>query len=113
MQISMGFILLSKLKNRFDDFYAEYGCYLWTVFIIQALSLLILVITQALLILDDSIYDFFIVETNDVTFCICSIIYHIVAHITTMLTQLSCLMFGWIRYRKDAKKRKTQQLTEE
>ena len=86
MQITLGFTLLSKLKNRFDDFYAEYGCYLWTVFIIQALSLLIFAITQALVYLDISIYDFIMEELNDVNYCICAIIYNIVANITTMLT---------------------------
>ena len=105
MQISMSFILLSKLKNKFDDFYAEYGCYLWTVFIIQALSLLILATTQALLFIDDSIYSLTdqMIDKNPVTFCIYTIIYNIVTWISAMLTQLSCLVFGWIRYRKDAK----------
>ena len=32
--------LLIKLRVRFDDFYAEYGCFLWTIFTIQALSMI-------------------------------------------------------------------------
>ena len=39
--IIMSFILMCKLRNRFYDFYDEYGCLLRTIFIIQALSLLI------------------------------------------------------------------------
>ena len=76
MQISMGFVLLSKLKNRFDDFYAEFGCYLWTVVIIQALSLLILTTANALIYLDDAVKEFIydIEDKNPVTFEICKII---------------------------------------
>ena len=49
MQISTSIILLSKLKNRFDDFYAEYGCFLWTIIITQALSLIVLTTSESLL----------------------------------------------------------------
>ena len=37
----MSVIMMGLLKSRFDDFYAEYGCFLWTIVIIQILSMLI------------------------------------------------------------------------
>ena len=40
-KISMNLLMLRLLKNQFDDFYAEYGCFLKTVVTVQALSLLI------------------------------------------------------------------------
>ena len=39
-QISMSVLMMRLLKSQFDDFYAEYGCFLWTVVTVQALSLL-------------------------------------------------------------------------
>ena len=32
--------LMVKLKVRFEDFYKDYGCFLWAVFATQALSLI-------------------------------------------------------------------------
>ena len=40
--IPMSFLLMFILRIRFENFYDEYGCLLWTIFIIQALSLLIM-----------------------------------------------------------------------
>ena len=34
-------LMMCKLRKEFDDFFAEYGCFLWTVVTVQALSLLI------------------------------------------------------------------------
>ena len=63
MLIIMSFILMRKLRNLFDDFYAEYGCLLWTNLIIQALSLLIMaavisLFTIAFYDLDKAVHDF-------------------------------------------------------
>ena len=57
--ISMSFVLMFKLKHRFDDFYGEYGCYLWTIVTIQALSLIVLTTTTALFEFNDAVNDFF------------------------------------------------------
>ena len=38
--IGLSLSLMVKLKVRFEDFYKDYGCFLWTVFAIQALSLI-------------------------------------------------------------------------
>ena len=94
---------MNKLKNKFDDFYAEYGCYLWTIVTIQALSLLFLTTIDAIYNIVDAVNDLFDYEMGDVPYCICVVIYHIVVWIPAMLTQLSCLIFGWIRYRRDSK----------
>ena len=40
-QISMSLLMMRLLRDQFDDFYAEYGCFLWTVVTIQAISLTI------------------------------------------------------------------------
>ena len=67
MLVFMSFLLMCKLKIRFDKFYVEYGCYLWTTVIIQALSLLIATTADALLVYSKDftygIYD----RSNDVT----------------------------------------------
>ena len=41
MIILMSVSLMCKLRIRFEDFYAEYGCFLWVVFTLQALSMII------------------------------------------------------------------------
>ena len=41
MVILMSVSLMCKLRIRFEDFYAEYGCFLWVFFTIQALSMII------------------------------------------------------------------------
>ena len=91
---------MRKLKHRFDDFYGEYGCYLWTIVTIQALSLIVLTTTQAILLTNETVYHFFYVELDGVSYLIFWVIYDIVAIIVPMMTQLSCLIFGWIRYRR-------------
>ena len=97
--IFMSLSLMCKLRIRFDDFYAEYGCILWIVFIIQALSMLILSICKGLIIYNDAIRE----STNDISeklFWTFTVIYNIVTFIVPLLTQLSCLIFGWIRHRR-------------
>ena len=90
---------MRKLKHRFDDFYGEYGCYLWTIVTIQALSLIITTTTQAILFYNEAVYDYFN-EFYGVTYVIFWLIYKIDTFIVPMMTQLSCLIFGWIRYRR-------------
>ena len=41
MMILMGLSLILKVKHRYEDFYADYKCYLWTVSTIQALAMVI------------------------------------------------------------------------
>ena len=50
---------MCKLKIRFEDFYREYGCFLWTVVIIQAISLLIKTTTGILHAYNAAVKDFF------------------------------------------------------
>ena len=91
--------MMCKLRVRFGDFYIEYGCFLKTVVIVQAISLIIQTPTNILLYFDDSLYKFYR-ESNGVTKIILAIIYNIVTFIVPILTQLSCLIFGWIRLRR-------------
>ena len=41
MIILMSVSVMFKLRLRFEDFYKEYGCFLWIVFSIQASSMII------------------------------------------------------------------------
>ena len=40
--------MMRKLRNRFHGLYTDYGCKLWTIYIVQAISLLLLSITSIL-----------------------------------------------------------------
>ena len=102
MLVSLSLTMMRKLRIRFEDFYVEYGCFLWTVVIIQAISVIIQTSTNILLYYNESFYHFYNHLCNDVTYVTLAVIYNIVAVIVPMLTQLSCLIFGWIRYRKEA-----------
>ena len=104
--IWMSFVLMCKLRHRFDDFYGEYGCYLWTIVTIQALSLIVLFTSQALLNSSKVVYQYFFFEISNLNYHICWIIFNIVAVIVPIITQLSCLIFGWIRYRRGENKPK-------
>ena len=54
----MSLLIMYKLRIHFADFYAEYGCYLRTVFIVQVLSLLTKTTIECLLFLNDAMMDF-------------------------------------------------------
>ena len=71
--------MICKLKLRFDKIYADYRCFLWTVMIIQALSLLILVTTSIVLISNWNDFVMETLESNEVLFSILLVIYEIVA----------------------------------
>ena len=101
MMILMSLSLMFKLRIRFFDFYTEYGCFLWSVFTIQALSLLIMTTIKILLLYNDAVIDYKY-ESNSVFFSILQVIYHIFIMVVPMITQLSCLIFGWIRQRREA-----------
>ena len=58
MIILMSLSLMIKLRVRFIDFYKEYGCFLWVVFAIQAISMIIKSTTEALLEENDAAFDF-------------------------------------------------------
>ena len=100
--VFMSLLMMCKLRIRFNDFYTEYGCFLWTVVIIQAISLLFKTTTDILLFYDFDAVGDILDECSDFTLIILAIIYNIVALIVPILTQLSCLIFCWIRHRKRA-----------
>ena len=58
MIILMSLSLMIKLRVRFYDFYREYGCFLWAVFTIQAISMITKTTIEALLNLNDNVHDF-------------------------------------------------------
>ena len=99
--IVLSVALMIKLKVRFDDFYAEYGCFLWTVFSVQALSMIIQTTVEVLRIYDEAVIEL-PTKINDVPYVILTIVVNTVTTIVPMLTQLSCFIFGWIRHRRPA-----------
>ena len=74
----MSFLMMCKLRIRFEDFYADYGRFLWTVVIIQAISLLIQTTTDILVINNATVNDFY-PQCDDVIKIFLAIIYNIVA----------------------------------
>ena len=102
MIILMSLSLMIKLRVRFYDFYREYGCFLWAIFTVQAVSMIIKTTIEALIIENDTAYDFRheLYNSNPVLYSILKVIYNIVALIVPMITQLSCLIFGWIRHKR-------------
>ena len=54
--VFMSLVMMCKLRVRFEDFYAEYGCFLRTVVIVQAISLIIQTPTNILLYYSESFY---------------------------------------------------------
>ena len=57
-QIFMSVLMMCKLRKEFDDFYAEYGCFLRTVVTIQAISLLILTTIESLIRQSEAVNSF-------------------------------------------------------
>ena len=102
MIILMSLSLMIKLRVRFYDFYREYGCFLWAVFALQAISMIIKSTIEALLEENDAVHDFKhdLFSLNPVLHSILKVIFNIVALIVPMFTQLSCLIFGWIRHKR-------------
>ena len=65
--VCMSLLMMCKLRIRFSDFYADYGCFLWAVVIIQALSLLFWATTDALYDFKEDAVDNFYYDINDAT----------------------------------------------
>ena len=104
----MSLIMMCLLKIRFYYFYLEYGCFLWTIVTIQALSLLIQTTIDALISENEALNNFVYEDlSNPILHIILEIIYNVVAFIVPLLTQLSCLIFVWIRNRRGSKQLKT------
>ena len=99
MIILMSLLVMCKLRIRFDDFYAEYGCLLWAVFTIQALSMLIQATTEFLRMYDQAVIDLPL-KMKLVPYSILVVTVNVVTMIVTMITQLNCLIFGWVRHRR-------------
>ena len=96
MIIFISLTLMLKLRLRFQDFYADYGSYLWAVFSVQALSMIIKTTLEALLVYNNEMFiDLF--QSDIALYSILYVISKIVSTIVPMITQLSCLIFGWIR----------------
>ena len=107
----MSLIMMCLLKTQFDDFHAEYGCFLKTVVTIQGVSLLIQTIINALISENEAVINWVYSPTkNQVIYSILSISYNIVAFIVPILNQLSCLIFVWIRNSRGANKFKRPNL---
>ena len=91
-------IMMRKLRLRFKSLYTEYGCSLRTVFIVQAITILLMTI--------DSLLDFYsdnwlnLWRKNKDIYSVLRVLGNIVNWIIPMIAQLSCLIFGYIRHTK-------------
>ena len=88
-------MMMRKIRLRFDSLYTEFGCRLRTVYIAQWISIMLLAVL--------SLIDYFkgtldlIDEANTVMLSVLRVFTHIILWIIPMITQLSCLIFGYIR----------------
>ena len=89
---------MRKLRLRFKSLYTEYGCSLRTVFIVQAITILLMTIDSVL----DSYSETWhrVWRNNDKIYSILRVLGNIVNWIIPMIAQLSCLIFGYIRHTK-------------
>ena len=69
--------LMCQLRIRFYDFYAEYGKFLWSVFIIQAFVLIISTIIEVLNMYNDAVR-IWVDNLSEVTYEILYVLYIIV-----------------------------------
>ena len=77
--------MICKLKLRFDKIYADYRCFLWTVVIVQALSLIIGVTITIIDTYSDAVLTFES-ELSDGLYIIYEVSYEIVAFIVPIFT---------------------------
>ena len=111
-KICMSITMMSLLRIRFAYFYKEYGCFLWTVVTIQALSLIVQTTINVLISESDAIYSFVngYLWDHQALNSTLVVIYNIVGFIVPLFTQLSCLIFVYIRSRRESKLPKTTSL---
>ena len=89
-------IMMRKLRLRFKSLYTEYGCSLRTVFIVQAITILLMTIDSLLDFYSDSWLNLW--RKNEDIYSILRVLGNIVNWIIPMIAQLSCLIFGYIRH---------------
>ena len=92
MIIVLSLSIMYKLKVRFPDFYAEFGCYFWTVFTIQILSMLTMTTIEILRMYNEAVIEL-PTKINAVQYAILAVVVNIFTTIVPMITQLSCLLF--------------------
>ena len=90
---------MRRVRYRFHGLYTDYGCLLLTIVIVQALSLAI-GLTISLLTAYDLRFDIFW-STNIKREAAYKLINVTFTFYVPILTQLSSLIFGYIRYKKD------------
>ena len=63
--VFMSFLMMCKIRIRFSDFYADYGCFLRAVVIIQAVSLLLQATYDAFYDFNEDAVDNFYYDINN------------------------------------------------
>ena len=95
----MSFMMMNRLRYRLD--HTDYGRKLWCVIITQIISLLLGTLDFVLFEYVDSVKAFW--YANDLRESIQIILINLLVFQLPMLTQLSCLFFGYIRHSKTKK----------
>ena len=92
-------MMMHRLRYRFYGLYTDYSTQLWVIIIIQALSLAIGLSITIITNYDQQFVLFFAHNWKRL------MTYHLIRLVFTIyvpiLTQLSSLIFGYIRYKKD------------
>ena len=91
--------MIRRLKYRFHGLYTDYGSQLKVILIVQALSLAIGLTISLLTAYDHDFRVFWLANIKrEVAY---KVINRIFTFYVPILTQLSSLIFGYIRYQKD------------
>ena len=91
-------VIMHKLRGPwYDDLYTDYGCKIQTVMIIQVVSILFAT-TFNYMYNNDSWKHFWYQST--LRHVIYSVSFNLTGYIIPMVTQLSALIFGYIRHKK-------------
>jgi len=94
---SVGCMMIVRLKKYFRDFYKEFGCQLWTANVLLTLPLTFRAITDAA---NESQRFQDLYYKNYYTLAIYNMILFVLATYIPMLTQISSLIFGFVRHKK-------------
>jgi len=94
---TVGCMMIVRLKKYFRDFYKEFGCQLWTANVLLTLPLTFRAITDAA---NESEKFQALYYKNWYTLSIYNMILFILATYIPMLTQISSLIFGFVRHKK-------------
>ena len=96
---TVGCIMLQRLRHYFKDFYRQFGCSLWVANVVLTIPLTFRAIFDALS-MDDSWYNYWIGEGNYYRLAGYNMLLFTFGTYIPMLTQISTLIFGFVRQKQ-------------